>query len=183
MVYLVIFDERSIKMEFLALKQWSPYVVGVLIGLLNLGALLVSKKPLGASTSFLKIGGMIYKQFDKDEVKHNEYYQKKEPKIDWGVMLIMGVVLGALVSAALSGDFALTAVPDMWAKALPGGFGLRFLAATFGGILLGVGARWAGGCTSGHGISGTSLLSVISWVATICFFIGGIVTAYIVYLI
>ena len=168
-------------MEFLDVKQWSPYVVGALIGLLNLGSLLVSKKPLGASTSFLKIGGMIYKQFDRTEVEKNEYYQKKEPKVDWGVMLITGVVVGAFVSSALSGDFELTAIPDMWSKSFPGGFGIRFLAALFGGVLLGIGARWAGGCTSGHGISGTSLLSVISWVATLCFFIGGIVSAYLMY--
>ncbi|HAE43594.1 MAG TPA: hypothetical protein DCG34_11870, partial [Clostridiales bacterium] len=40
---------------------------------------------------------------------------------------------------------------------------------------------WAGGCTSGHGISGTSQLSILSWVASIFFFIGGIVTAFLIY--
>ncbi len=168
-------------MEFFELKQWSPYIVGTLIGMLNIGALLVSKKPLGASTSFLKIGGMIYKQFDKEGVKTNAYYQKKKPEVDWGVMLIMGIVLGAFVSSMLSGDFALIAIPDVWAGAFSGRFGIRFIVAVFGGILLGIGARWAGGCTSGHGISGTSLLSPISWVAAICFFIGGITTAYLIY--
>jgi len=44
-------------------------------------------------------------------------------------------------------------------------------------MIMGLGARWAGGCTSGHGISGTLQLSVASWVAAICFFAGGIVTA------
>ncbi len=170
-------------MDFLALKEWSPYLVGILIGLLNLGALLVSKKPLGASTSFLKIGGMIYEQFDKKEVRENEYFQKKEPKIDWEVMLILGVVLGALTSSMLSGDFLLMRVPPMWAGEISNSFSFRFIIALLGGVLLGIGARWAGGCTSGHGISGTSLLSLISWLATICFFIGGIISVYIVYLI
>lgn len=170
-------------MEFLELKQWSPYVVGVLIGLLNLGALLLSKNPLGASTGFLKIGGMMYRQFDEKGVRENEYYQKKEPKVDWGVMMILGVVAGAFVSSALSGDFALKGIPDMWAENFSGGFGLRVTAALFGGILLGIGARWAGGCTSGHGISGTSLLSPISWAATLCFFIGGIASAYVIHLL
>jgi uncharacterized membrane protein YedE/YeeE len=40
-----------------------------------------------------------------------------------------------------------------------------------------IGARWAGGCTSGHGISGSLQLSVASWVAVFCFFAGGIATA------
>lgn len=39
------------------------------------------------------------------------------------------------------------------------------------------GARLAGGCTSGHGISGTLQLSVGSWIALACFFIGGAVVA------
>ena len=39
------------------------------------------------------------------------------------------------------------------------------------------GARLAGGCTSGHGISGTLQLSVGSWIALVCFFIGGAATA------
>jgi hypothetical protein len=46
---------------------------------------------------------------------------------------------------------------------------------------LGLGARWAGGCTSGHGISGTLQLAVSSWVAAGCFFAGGILTAKLIF--
>jgi uncharacterized membrane protein YedE/YeeE len=46
---------------------------------------------------------------------------------------------------------------------------------------MGMGARWAGGCTSGHGISGTLQLSLASWVAAICFFAGGILAAGLMY--
>lgn len=42
-----------------------------------------------------------------------------------------------------------------------------------GGVLMAFGARLAGGCTSGHGISGTLQLNVASWIAVICFFVGG----------
>ena len=45
------------------------------------------------------------------------------------------------------------------------------------------GARFAGGCTSGHGISGTMQLNVGSWIAVICFFIGGIAVAYPLFLL
>jgi len=45
----------------------------------------------------------------------------------------------------------------------------------------GDGARWAGGCTSGHGISGTLQLAVSSWLAVICFFVGGIATALLIF--
>lgn len=168
-------------MNYFFLKEWSPYIVGILIGLLNLAALLISRKPLGASTSFLKLGGMIYRLFDKEKVETNEYYQKKEPQVDWGVMLVIGIVVGAFISSMLSGDFKLLAIPSMWNNEISDNFLLRFFASILGGIFLGIGARWAGGCTSGHGISGTSMLSVISWVATIGFFIGGIASALLIY--
>jgi hypothetical protein len=169
------------KMDFLLLKEWSPYIVGLLIGLLNIGALLVSKKPLGASTSFVKVGGMIYRLFNKEKVQANEYYKKKKPELDWGVMLVIGIVLGSFLSSTLSGDFDVVTVPTMWSGEISDNFLLRFLAASIGGIFLGIGARWAGGCTSGHSISGTSMLSPISWVATFGFFIGGIASAFLIY--
>jgi uncharacterized membrane protein YedE/YeeE len=46
---------------------------------------------------------------------------------------------------------------------------------------MGFGSRWANGCTSGHGISGTMQLAVSSWVSVVFFFIGGIVTAMLMY--
>lgn len=168
-------------MDYFSIKQWSPYIVGILIGLLNVGALLISKKPLGASTSFLKLGGMAYSLFDKKKVESNEYYEKKTPEVDWGVMLVMGIVIGAFISSMLSDDFSFTAVPKMWSSEISNSFSLRFIASLIGGIFLGIGARWAGGCTSGHGISGTSMLSVISWVATLGFFVGGIISAFLIY--
>jgi uncharacterized membrane protein YedE/YeeE len=54
---------------------------------------------------------------------------------------------------------------------------LRVIVAMLGGVFLGFGACWAGGCTSGHGISGTLQLAVSSWISAICFFIGGILMA------
>lgn len=168
-------------MDFLMLVRWSPYVAGVLIGLLNVGSMLVSKKPLGASTSYMKIGGMIYGLFNKNEVENNEYYKKRELKLDWGIMLIIGIILGAFLSAQLSGSFNLTVVPVMWAREVSDSAVIRFFASIVGGIFLGVGARWANGCTSGHGITGTSQLSVISWVASVAFFAGGISVAFLVY--
>jgi hypothetical protein len=52
-----------------------------------------------------------------------------------------------------------------------------------GGTLVALGARIAGGCTSGHGISGALQLSVGSWIALLCFFIGGIGVALAVVLV
>lgn len=161
--------------------QWSPYVVGALIGLLNIVALRISNKPISASTTYLKVSGMIRKIFQREKVQKNEYYSQKTPEMDWGVMLVIGVVIGSFLSATLSGDFQLTLVPEMWASNFSASFFPRFITALIGGIILGIGARWAGGCTSGHGISGASQLSIVSWVAAASFFIGGIITALIKY--
>lgn len=168
-------------MNYFSQIQWSPYIVGILIGLLNISAFLISKKPLGASTSFTKLGGMIYGFFGKEKLENNEYYQKTRPEVDWGFMLVVGIIIGAFISAMLSGDFKFQMLPAMWVGRMSGGFLLRFIASLIGGIFLGIGARWAGGCTSGHGISGTSMLSLISWVATMAFFIGGIISAFLIY--
>ena len=58
---------------------------------------------------------------------------------------------------------------------------LRTAVAFVGGAAMVYGARMAGGCTSGHGISGTMQLAVGSWIAVICFFIGGIAAAMLMY--
>jgi hypothetical protein len=57
----------------------------------------------------------------------------------------------------------------------------RLGVAFVGGIILAYGARLAGGCTSGHGISGALQLSVSSWVALTSFFIGAVATAHLLF--
>lgn len=109
------------------------------------------------------------------------YYKKFTPAIDWEWMLVLGVVIGAFISSSLSGQFAWSWIPAQWQAAAGETRFARWLASLIGGIVMGLGARWAGGCTSGHGISGTLQLALSSWIAAICFFVGGIVTAMIIF--
>ena len=168
-------------MEWLRLEQWSPYLVGIGIGILSWVAFLLSDKPIGCSTAFARTSGMIERLFRGAKVKEKPYYQKFAPTVDWEWMLVLGIVLGSLLSSLLSGDFQLLWVPSRWAGAFSAAPLIRIMAALLGGICLGFGARWAGGCTSGHGISGTLQLTVGSWISAVCFFIGGILTAYFLY--
>ncbi len=168
-------------MNVFRLEMWSPYIVGILIGLLNIVTLIISDKLLGASTSFARTSGMVRKLFNREKVEKNEYYLKVAPVIDWGWMLVVGIIIGAFISAKLSGAFEVIVIPNMWQTEISSSFFIRFIIAMFGGITLGIGARWAGGCTSGHGISGTAQLSILSWVAAVCFFIGGIASALLIY--
>jgi uncharacterized protein len=160
---------------------WSPYIVGAAIGVLSWFTWLISSEPIGCSTSFSRIAGMIEKLFRGKKVENKLYYQEVKPEIDWQMMLVIGVVIGAFVSSLLSGDFVLQWIPPVWSLSFGNNIVLRLAVGFAGGILLGFGARWADGCTSGHGISGTMQLAVSSWISAICFFIGGILMAQLIF--
>ena len=164
-------------MEWLKMAQWSPYAVGIGIGILSWLAFLLSDKPIGCSTAFSRTSGMVERLFRGSSVAEKPYYKKFAPTVDWEWMLVVGILVGAFISAQLSGEFRATWVPQLWASSFGTGIGVRWIVALIGGVLVGFGARWAGGCTSGHGISGTLQLAVSSWLAVMGFFIGGIVTA------
>ena len=168
-------------MEFLTRVHWSPYTVGIGIGILSWFSFLISKNPIACSTTFAKASGMIEKLFLGGKVSLKPYYQKIKLVVDWQWMLVVGIVIGSLISSLLSGDFHWQWVPSIWANAFGGDPVLRVIVSLVGGICLGFGARWADGCTSGHGISGALQLAVSSWISAICFFIGGILTAKLIF--
>jgi len=168
-------------MAWLTMTPWSPYATGIGIGLLACLTFLLSNKPLACSTSFARTSGMIEKLFRGSKVAEKPYYQQFPPVVEWQWMLVVGVIIGAFISAVLSGEFSLTWVPGKWAEAFGEAPVLRLVVALVGGVFIGMGARWAGGCTSGHGISGTLQLTLSSWLAVVCFFIGGVATAMLVF--
>ena len=123
----------------------------------------------------------IERLFRGNKVAQKLYYQEIKLVIDWQSMLVVGMVIGAFISAQLSGDFSFRWVPPNWEATFGNTPLLRLVVAVLGGIFLGFGARWADGCTSGHGISGTLQLALSSWISAICFFIGGILIAFLVF--
>jgi uncharacterized membrane protein YedE/YeeE len=169
-------------MDILTDVRWSPYAVGIGIGVLSWFTFLVSKHPIGCSTGLSRISGMIEMRFrGRREVESKPYYREFAPVVDWEVMLLVGIVIGALVSSLLSGDFQVQWVPSTWEDAFGANAFLRVAVALLGGVIIGFGARWAGGCTSGHGISGTMQLDVASWISAVFFFVGGILTANLIF--
>ena len=168
-------------MEWLTMARWSPYAVGLGIGVLSWLALLLSDKTIGCSAAFSRTSGMIERILRGDRVLEKPYYKKVAPTVTWDWMLVAGIVIGSFLSAQTSGQFQFQWVPEAWAVAFGPAAFPRWITALIGGILIGLGARWAGGCTSGHGISGTLQLAISSWLATICFFVGGIATAMLIF--
>jgi hypothetical protein len=168
-------------MEWFTMERWSPYTVGIGIGILSWIAFVLSDKPLGCSTAFARTSGMIEKLLRGRKILDKPYYQKFIPEIDWEWMLVVGVIIGAFFSSKLSGTFGIEWVPTHWQAAAGDSAMTRWIVALLGGVIMGIGARWAGGCTSGHGISGTMQLAVSSWLAAMSFFAGGIAAAMFLY--
>jgi uncharacterized protein len=162
---------------------WSPYLVGGLIGLLSMCTFYFSNKPLGASTAYARIAGMIGLQVAADHTRSLKYFKDNPPKFGWEVMLVLAAIAGAFLAAWTGGELTGEYLPAMWQERFGSdSYMLRTVVALTGGVLMAFGARMAGGCTSGHGISGTLQMSVGSWISAICFFIGGIIAAMLMYI-
>ena len=169
-------------MGFLSASVWSPYLVGIAIGVLSWFSFLISRKTLGTSTTYARMAGLLEKKILQRNISRKPYYRAIKAKIDWQWMLVVGIVLGSLLSSLLSGEFSLRFLPETEYGAVVNlTYAGRAVSALLGGILLGFGSRFAGGCTSGHGISGTLQLAISSWLAAIFFFIGGILTASLIF--
>lgn len=156
---------------------WSPYLVGALIGLLSMATFYFSNQPLGASTAYARIAGLMGKLFSKSHTESLKFFRETKPKIQWDVMLLIGIFIGAYMAAYSGGEITGKWIPALWEERFGSSYVLRLGIAFLGGAVMAFGARLAGGCTSGHGISGTLQLSVGSWIALICFFLGGVISA------
>jgi uncharacterized protein len=164
-------------MRYLRMKRWSPYAVGALIGFLSWFAFFSADRPIGVSTALSKTAGMIVGMLAPDHISRNAYFTKFRPAVDWEWMLVVGLALGAFVSSRLSGDRPAEPVDRLWAARFGASRWKRYMVAFLGGVILMFGARLAGGCTSGHGISGSLQLALSGWVFFGSVFVSGIVTA------
>jgi len=161
---------------------WSPYLVGALIGVLVLVTLSLAGKRVGASSGYADAAGLIGRVIAPRHVTSLSYYRENKPMIGWSLVFVVGVIVGGFLAAWSGGELTGRFLQDMWvARFGADSYALRVVVALAGGGLMAFGARLAGGCTSGHGISGTLQLAVGSWVAVICFFVGGISTALLMY--
>ncbi|MFO7906148.1 MAG: YeeE/YedE thiosulfate transporter family protein [Planctomycetota bacterium] len=157
---------------------WSPYVVGALIGVLSMFTFYFSNKPIGASTAYARVAGLLGQLIAPRHTNSLPYYaEKKKPKVGWEVMLVVGIVIGSFLSAWSGNEITARWLPPLWLERFGDCVWLRLGVGMVGGALMAFGARIADGCTSGHGISGALQLSVGSWISLLGFFVGGVITA------
>jgi hypothetical protein len=158
-------------------------MVGTAIGVLSWFSFATVDKPIGITTAFEYTAAIATSAVAPDTAQTNPYYSapEKSPKINWEWMLVLGVFAGAFASSKLSGDRRPVVVPARWAERFGTTASTRFAGAFIGGALIMIGARLAGGCTSGHGISGALQLAVSSWVFLITIFTSGVIAAMVLY--
>lgn len=162
--------------------QWSPYIAGICIGLLTLMTLKFSDKPVGASSAYATVAGMLGKLVAPIHTMKLKYYQENRPALNWELVFVLSAILGSFISAWTGGEFVARMVPELWEKKFGADSMASYaLSAFVGGIFMSFGARLAGGCTSGHGISGTSQLSVASWVTLFSLFLSGVLFVRLIY--
>ena len=161
---------------------WSPYVTGALIGVLTWLTFYFSQQPVGASSFYAIIAGFIGKALAPKHTEKLAYFQENPPAVTWEFTFVVAIIFGSFLAAILGGEFSLRGLPQLWIDHYGLNSGLGYAAVSLcGGVLVAFGARLAGGCTSGHGLSGTLQLSVSSWISVICFFLGGMIAVRFIY--
>lgn len=140
-----------------------PYIdgtiAGMALGLVLLTSFVVAGRGIGASGAFAATAGPLADAISPGTIESTAALADRlpvvfEPWNDWIVLELLGVIVGALISAKLAGRWR-TATNDR----APG----RLTRAVIGGALMGLGARLAYGCTSGLALSGGALLSTGAW--------------------
>ncbi len=174
-------------LEFLS-QPWPWYVAGPLLGLMVPTLLLIGGKHLGISNNFRHACTAVM----PGDINFFRYNWKQDGL--WNLIFAAGILLGAVVAANFLGsgnplpvsdatiaDLAALGIMDTTGLvpkqvfSLEGLMTLRgFLMMTVGGFLVGFGARYSGGCTSGHAIFGMANLQLPSLIAVIGFFAGGL---------
>lgn len=174
-------------LEFIK-QPWSWYVSGTLIAGIMF-VLLYFGKSFGFSSNLRTIcaaagGGKLVKFFDF----------KWKTQI-WNLVFLVGAILGGFIAKQYlsTGEPVLISentIKDLSAMGISAPVSVQpeelfsldaiftmkgFLILAVGGLMVGFGSRWAGGCTSGHAISGLSDLQLPSLIAVIGFFAGGLI--------
>lgn len=178
-------------LEFVS-QPWPWYVAGPLVGLTVALLLLFGGRAFGVSSSLQHVcaatvpGRSLYLRYD---------WRRSGM---WNLVFVLGIVLGGAVagnllaspepvaiSEATKADLAALGVVTSRGLVPPEIYSLEALATpagvvvlVIGGFLVGFGARYADGCTSGHGITGLANLQLPSLLAVLGFFAGGLLATH-----
>ena len=142
------------------------YIAGPSLGLLVVGLFLIANQPLGASGAYVQTANLVRRRADT---------------VRWRAWYFLGIFVGGAVALVLGTGMDVRPGYDSLVDqfSLP----VATVVVFVGAIVMGYGARMAGGCTSGHGICGTAQRSAASWVATATFMASGVAVTFVLRII
>ena len=144
-------------------EPWPWYVSGPLVGMTVPLLLLIVGEQFGISSSLRHLNSMCSPSTKIEYLKGNDW--RKE---SWNLFFVLGIVVGSSIGMHVLSNTPAPLLPSHYHHW--GGM----MALFVGGLFVGFGTRYAGGCTSGHSIMGMSSLKWPSLVETISFFVGGL---------
>ncbi|ELT98866.1 hypothetical protein CAPTEDRAFT_222237 [Capitella teleta] len=156
--------QRNADAGLLERRAWPPYVAGCIIGALQVPLMLGIGETLGGSSSILTMLAQVMRGPLRSLSPFIAKYRSGFSSW-WQIYFVIGVIVGAYTSASLSDSVGVVK-------------GVDASDAFVGGLCAFLGARIAGGCTSGHGVSGMGFLSIMSFLTTASMFSGAMVTAF-----
>jgi hypothetical protein len=139
-------------------ERWPFWAGGLAIGLFVIGFLLLARQPLGVSTGF---ADACAAPFDGKALR------------SWRLPFLLGIVGGGFLAALAAGAWAPSFEMGLFDRLVTSSLALKAAIFAAGGVLVGYGARLAGGCTSGHCIVGVAQLAPSSLLATGAFMVSG----------
>jgi len=155
---------------------WSPLSAGVALGLALLLTFVIAGNGLGASGFITRAGAVLSDWVAPNATAENAYFgpfvKAGKPLMAWITWEAIGVVIGAYIGARSAGRIHVGVERGPSVTKMQ-----RIGLALFGGLLSGMGSRFARGCTSGLGLSGGATLAVAGFVFLIGFFIAGFAVA------
>jgi uncharacterized membrane protein YedE/YeeE len=181
-------------MKQFIMQPWPWWFSGAAIALIML-LLLLMGKPFSFSSNLRTICSMAGAG---RRVRFFNYDWKAQ---SWNLFFLLGAILGGYIAGTyLSSDLPVSisadTIQDLSALGVAAPQGLQpdeifslesafslkgFLFLAWGGLFIGFGTRYAGGCTSGHAISGISNLQLPSLISVIGFFIGGLIMTHFIF--
>ncbi len=161
-------------------KYINPYLGGMLLGLVLFLSFFLTGNGLGASGGLNRIIVSVQDVVAADHIDRIPYLAKMaggevNPLNHWVVAMVAGTLLGGLISSIVNKRFKVETRkgPLISVKT-------RWFMAFIGGAVMGYGARFARGCTSGQAMSGGAVLSVGSWAFMFAVFAGAYALAWFV---
>jgi uncharacterized membrane protein YedE/YeeE len=150
---------------------------GIMLAVLNAVVFLkaTADRPIGASTSYPYVGDLITGLTD------NDYFRKIKVPGHWEFLFLLGAMLAALLISLLKKEFRINLIPSLWEEYKGESDVKRIFWSVAGGFILVFGARMAGGCTSGHILSGGMQLALSSYVFALFVAIGLVITGKLFY--